>query len=338
MIYANRAFLVSLLAVAGCGGGSGHAAPGDLDAFLTQFLNLVCRLGVSCGSMPDLPTCEATMQRDSTEFATLRADIASGKVRYDAAKASACLDYQNRVYGGACTRSALAAASSTIGSEACAEVLVGSVAEGGPCFSAFECTSASCRQADTTCSRSRQCCPGTCSVKPTSIAVGADCSSLLPGQTCATGAVCISTGSQGSPTCQVPAKTAGASCAMAFECATPLFCALDAAGGTGTCQAPAATGASCNTVVGAAACDDVRDYCDQASGQCTPRVAVGASCDPTQQNCVFYGSCLGGTCVAMSPERGACDATNGPSCLGDLECSSQTFTCGFPAFVDVACS
>ena len=243
MTFANRSLLVSLLAVVGCGGGSGQAAPGDLDAFLTQFFNVLCTAGVSCGTVPDVPTCEASMQRDSTEFATLRADIASGKVRYDAAKASACLDYESRVYGGACTRSALEAATSTTGSEACGEVLVGSVAQGGACFSALECTSASCKQADTTCSRARQCCPGTCAPKLTPIAVGADCSSLLPGQTCATGAVCISTGSQGSPTCQVSANAAGAACATSLECATPLFCALDATGGTGTCQPLAATGA-----------------------------------------------------------------------------------------------
>jgi hypothetical protein len=338
MGYANRSFLVSLLAVAGCGGGSGQAAPGDLDAFLTQFFNVVCRLEISCGSMPDLATCEASLQRDSTEFATMRADIASAKVRYVSAKASACIDYYNRTYGGACTRTALAAVNTTTGGEACGEFLVGSVAEGGACFSAFECVSTNCRPTDTTCSRSRQCCPGTCAAKPAPIAVGADCSSPLPGQACATGAVCISTGSLGSPTCQVPAKVVGAACAMPFECATPLFCALDATGGMGTCQPPAATGASCNTVVSTGACDDVRDYCDQTSGKCTPRGAVGASCDPAQQNCLFYASCLGATCVAMSPERGACDAANGPTCLGDLECSSQTFTCGFPAFVSAACN
>jgi hypothetical protein len=335
MTHASRSLLVGVVVVAGCGGGSGRAAAGDLDAFLTQFFKMVCGLEVSCGSMPDLPTCEASLQPDSTEFATLRADIASGRVRYDGAKASACLDYDNRLYGGPCTHTALAAASTSTGSEACGEILAGSVAEGGACFSAFECVSANCRPADTTCSRSRQCCPGTCAPKPTPIAVGGDCSSPLPGEVCATGAVCMSTG--GSSTCQMPAKVAGEPCAMPFECATPLFCAFDAAGGTGTCQRPAATGASCNTVVSTGTCDDVRDYCDQASGKCTPRLAVGTSCDPAQQNCVLYASCLGATCVAMSPERGACDAANGPTCLGELECSSQTFTCGFPAFVSVAC-
>jgi hypothetical protein len=322
----------------GCGGGSGHAAPGDLDAFLTQFMNVLCTLEVSCGSMPDLPTCASSLQSDSTEFATLRADVASGKVRYDGGKASACIDYYNRVYGGSCTRSALAAANTDTGSEACSTVLVGSVADGGACFASLECASGNCTQADTTCSRSRQCCAGTCAAKPAPIPVGGDCSAPLPGQTCATGADCISTGSLGSPTCQVPAKVQGAACAALFDCETPLFCALDAAGGTGTCQPSAATGATCNTVVTFAACDDLRDYCDKTTAKCTRRGPVGAACDAAQSNCIGYANCLGGICVAMSGERGACDSANGPTCLGDLECSSPTMTCSFPDFVTTACN
>ncbi len=43
--------------------------------------------------------------------------------------------------------------------------------------------------------------------------------------------------------------------------------------------------------------------------------------------------------MAESEEvRGACDAANGPTCLGDLECSSPTMTCGFPDFVSTACN
>jgi hypothetical protein len=338
MTYSNRLLLVSLCVVAGCGGSSGHAAPGDLDAFLTQFMNVLCTLEVSCGSMPDIPTCDASLQRDSTEFATLRADIASGKVRYDGAKASACIDYYHRAYSGPCTRSGLAAVNTTTGSEACSEFIVGSVAEGGACFSSPECASSNCTLADAMCSRSRQCCAGTCAAKPTPIPVGGDCSAPLPGQGCLPGAGCFSTGSLGSPTCQVPTTVQGAACATLFDCATPLFCALDTVGGTGTCQPSASTGAPCNTVVSFGACDDLRDYCDKTTAKCTRLVAVGAPCDTAQQNCIGYASCLGGTCVAMSPERGACDVTNGPTCLGDLECSSQTFTCGFTDFVSGPCS
>ena len=173
--------------------------------------------------------------------------------------------------------------------------------------------------------------------KPTPIPVGGDCSAPLPGQGCATGAACLPSGSLG----DVPGAGEGRRERRArrcYDCASPLFCALDAAGGTGTCQPAASTGAPCNTVVSFGACDDLRDYCDKTTAKCTRLGAVGASCDPAQQNCIGYASCLGGTCVAMSPERGACDTTNGPTCLGDLECSSQTSTCGFPDFVSAPCS
>ena len=152
MAYFNRSILASLLLVSllsvplsfvpGCGPSSGHANPGDLDAYVSQFEDALCKLDVACGAMPDVATCMASLQVDSTELATLRADIASGKVRFDAVKAGACIDYVRRIYGGACTRSAQAAADPTTGDELCSAFLVGSVAEGGACFSAFECASA----------------------------------------------------------------------------------------------------------------------------------------------------------------------------------------------------
>lgn len=343
MTYFNRSILASLLLVSsfivpGCGPSSGHANPGDLDAYLSQFEDALCKLDVACGNMPDVATCMASLQIDGTEIATVRADISSGKVRFDAVKAGACIDYVRRVYGGACTRSALSGFDTDSASEACNQIAVGSVSDGGACFSALECVSATCTLADTSCSRSRACCAGTCGPKPTPIPVGGDCSAPQPGQGCASGAVCVSTGSGTSRTCQVPSKVLGTPCTMLLDCASPLFCALDAAGGSGTCQSPAATGAACNTVVSYASCDDLRDYCDKTTAKCTRRGAVGATCDVAQANCVGYASCLGGICVAMSPERGACNTTDGPNCLGDLECSSQTFTCGFPDFVSTPCN
>ena len=93
MAYFNRSILASLFLVSflsvplffvpGCGPSSGHANPGDLDAYVSQFEDALCKLDVSCGAMPDVPTCMASLQVDSTELATLRADISSGRVRFD---------------------------------------------------------------------------------------------------------------------------------------------------------------------------------------------------------------------------------------------------------------
>lgn len=340
MTWSRRLLIISLLAVAGCGGGSGGTAPVDFDAFLDQFKIVLCTHDVACGKEPDVPTCRASLKVDGTDFETLRADIASGKVRYDSAKAGACIDYWVRIYGGPCTLSALAVIDQTVGSDACNEFLVGSADEGAACFSPFECANATCALADATCERARQCCPGTCVAatdKPAPVPVGGDCSALLPGQSCVTGASCLSTDGQTSPTCYLPSKVKGAACVMWYECAPPLFCALDAPGGTRTCQEPAATGAPCNTDVSSGACNDLRDYCD-GTGKCARLHAAGAPCDVVQQNCIGYADCRGSACIAKSPERGACDATNGPYCLGNLVCSPQTFTCGFADFVSGPCS
>jgi hypothetical protein len=336
MTYFKRLILASLTVIAGCGGGSGHTPPADFDAFLTQFMDTLCRLDVGCGTMPDMATCVATLQVDTTEFATLRADIASGKVRFDSASASACIDYANRLYAGPCTRSMIAANTAAVGENVCDKFLVGAVAEGGACFSSYECASGTCTLTDTACLRAHQCCAGTCAaatVEPTPIPAGGDCSALLPGQGCVAGAYCVSN------TCRVPSKVAGTACTSAlFDCASPLFCALDAAGGNGTCQPAAATGAPCNTVSSYGVCDDIPDYCDKTTATCTPRVGVGGACDATAANCVGYATCLGGTCVAMSTARGACNDASGPSCLGDLECSATTSTCGFPDSASGPCS
>ena len=94
MAHAHRfAFTISLvssaLLAAGCGPSSGKSNPANIDDFLNRFFTVLCKEEVSCGSMPDQATCLASVQRDTTELATLRADIASGKVRYDSVQGGA---------------------------------------------------------------------------------------------------------------------------------------------------------------------------------------------------------------------------------------------------------
>jgi hypothetical protein len=329
MAYCDRLILTAcLIAVAGCGGSGGNAAPGTADDFIGRLLAGFCKLDVACGSAPDLPTCLALQQVDTTDLLTLNADIASGKVHYDKAKAQACLQYFDRYTSTACTRGALAALDVT-GNEACGQVFIGTVGEGGVCFSSSECTSTRCRQTTANCSPAHACCPGTCVALPTPIPAGADCSASLPEQDCVKGSYCFTTASSSSATCVIPSQVRGTPCSIIYECASPLFCRVDPGATTGTCQPAAATGAPCISNLGA--CDDLRDYCDKTTGVCTRLVAVGGACDPAQQNCVYYADCLGSICVSRSPERGACNPTDGPNCLGTLECSATTDTCGFPA-------
>ena len=291
-------------------------------------MNVLCTLHVRAAAcrIPDVQRVVAARQHRVRDAAR-RHRIRKGPLRR--AKAGACIDYSERIYGGPCTRSALAAVTRPR-QRSLQRVIVGSVADGGACFSSLECASTNCTLADTTCSRSRQCCAGKCAAKPTPIPVGGDCSAPLPGQSCASGRGLHLDGSLGRSTCQVPSKVQGAACASVYDCASPLFCALDTAGRNGNLPALRRDRAPCNTVVSFGACDDLRDYCDKTTAKCTRRGRGGRGLRPAQQNCIGYTSCLGGTCAPMSPERGACDTTNGPNCLGDLECSSPTSTCGFP--------
>ena len=97
----RRLILVSLLAAG--------ATRCNVDEFNSRFYAALCTMEVACGDMPDRPTCLASLQLDTTDVQTLKADIASGKVHYDSAKAEACLEYWERLYGSACTQTAMAA-------------------------------------------------------------------------------------------------------------------------------------------------------------------------------------------------------------------------------------
>src|SRR4051812_30092813 len=168
----RRLILVSLCTAVGVGCGGGNAAPGNIDEFINRFYGALCTMQVACGDMPDKPTCLASVQLDTTDFLTLKADIDSGKVHYDSAKAGACLAYAERLYGSACTRTALAAVD-VMGSEACGEDFVGTVADGGACSSSFQCASAQCAPTDPACLPSQQCCAGSCTAKRAPIPAGA---------------------------------------------------------------------------------------------------------------------------------------------------------------------
>jgi hypothetical protein len=314
-------------------GGDGGGAPGNVDEFNRRLNEALCTMMVACGDMPDKTTCLASLQLDTTELLTLKADIASGKVQYDSAKAGACLAYWERFYGAGCMQTARAAVATT-GSEACDEAFVGTVADGGACTTSFQCASDSCALTDQLCPQDRQCCPGSCAAK---IPAGADCGGSLTNLNCERGSVCTVSAAVLSPKCITPSKVAGTPCIVAYECEPPLFCDIDV-NGNGTCQPVAATGAPCNSYVALGVCDDLRDFCGVATDTCAPRGKPGAACsflDPN--NCLGYAQCIGSTCVAHAPASGACYPASGPGCLGSLECSTQTNTCEFPA-VAGACS
>jgi len=315
--------VVIAMAVAGCDSGVG------IDEFLSRDLASYCKLQVDCNFMPDTDSCMASLRLVHGYQATIKQDIASGKVKYDAEKAGACIDMIERYTS--CSRSDIAAVGDLQGHSAeCLEMFSGTVAVGGACFFSAECADGGSCSADATCSNSEQCCAGTCVAKLPTVPVGGDCAA----GSCAPGTVCIADPSGIKGTCQPP-PAEGAACMLYTQCAAALYCDIDWATGMGVCRRPAKTGAGCNFYVGSTSCDDRRDYCDMTTGTCTRRVGSGGDCS-AGQTCVAYSQCGGTTCVALPGPGQSCDATAATPCLGALQCDSSTSTCTPPP-QDAAC-
>jgi hypothetical protein len=316
------ALLISMSPAVGasCGGSSI-----TLDEAQRRLRAAICRFEVSCREVPDMATCLTVVQEEPGYLQTLDADIASGKVVYDGVKANSCVSEYESILSS-CNRSDDAALSAL--SPSCDKVLVGTVAAGGACFFSEECAGGgSCQATDTSCSRTQMCCAGTCLAEPAPIPVGGDCSAPQPNQSCAAGSYCNTAQSGSSLTCVVPSTVEGTPCTSSTLCANPMYCSIDPTTNMGTCKRAAATGAACDSSVGSLSCDAVGDYCDTTTGKCTPRIAPGGTCDSAQYNCVGYATCVGTTCVARPVAGQTCDPTNGPSCLGGLDCDATTNKC-----------
>src|SRR5262245_46594650 len=133
-------FVLPLLALAaGCPDKKADG-PVSLDEYVNRLGTALCRFEVACDLTPDLASC-VTSFVDPADIATLKAMIASGTARYDAAKAGVCIEWAERFYSPThgCTESALAAVLATEGDDACAEFLVGTVPAGGACRESTEC-------------------------------------------------------------------------------------------------------------------------------------------------------------------------------------------------------
>jgi hypothetical protein len=269
--------------------------------------------------MPDQATCLASEQEQHGYVSTLDQDISAGKVTLDGAQARHCVELIENL--PSCKQSQAGAAVADFDDQ-CHTLFTGTVPTDGGCFFSEECASRHCTLTDSSCSRTLQCCAGTCTDVPAPIPAGGDCTNLVPGQSCAAGSSC-GPGPGGTLVCTVPSTTEGASCTSLTGCRSPLFCDLDQTTGAGSCKRAAATGGACNPLT-SRSCDDGRDVCDATSNTCTPKAAVGAACTPN--TCVGWASCDGATCVARPRAAETCDPVAGPYCLGGLECD-PTMTC-----------
>jgi hypothetical protein len=301
----------------GCkGGGGGASIP--LSEFPAAISDAVCNWRVGCSQSPDKATCLRNVQIEPGFFPTIQSDVASGRVAYDGNQARVCVDLLNQLVP--CTQSATATVTDEV-PDACNTVFTGTVAIGGGCFFKEECAGgATCTQTDPSCAQA--CCVGTCATPTSTPAMAGEACTARP---CATGLYCDV--GAAAPTCAVQLAAAGAACSAAGACAPPLYCDLDATTGAGTCKHAAATGAPCNTHVGSASCDDLRDRCDATTSTCVAPAAVGAACDATVvRACVAYATCTNGACVAQPEVGDTCDPTGQP-CYSGLTCDPTMLKC-----------
>ena len=197
---------------AASGGGAGNAGRGGADAagatphdeFVRELRRVTCDALVRCELMPDLVTCMThhLTPRNRAE-ATLFASVASGRVRFDATAAAACLasisrwdcsEQGSRVVWG------------------CAEAYRGDLGDGASCWHPAECRSGDCTSCKTSC------CAGVCQAAPPAVADGQECNDEV---WCTAESYCRFGGGGGICT---PPLQEGAACSLSDECAGDLDC------------------------------------------------------------------------------------------------------------------
>ncbi len=299
-----------VLLAAGCGNHADIHTPDELE---TAYIDAYCQREVRCAGWPasEMAGCIAYAQKEGVLVAALNAAHA-GKMTFDAAQASACIDALN----------AAGCNFYDFYSPSCNGVFKPAVPVGGACDTLNECVGGECNLTSMTP------CAGTCAAY---VATGAPCGSAMP---CAKTDFCDSTTS----TCKtLPAL--GASCDGVCS-GTLNYCKgwMPGANGQpdtlGTCAAFGGPGQSCEVLFLGWSCTPGL-YCDE-NQTCQPTLSVGSSCK-SGAACQPGNYCRGlvidfnnmvtqpGTCAAISDVGGACTPGTDPlgfsGCPGRLTCT-----------------
>jgi hypothetical protein len=293
------------------GGGSGTGGPIPFAQYESLALAAGCQNEVRCGEYPDVATCLSSEQVLPHYYDTLGADIASGKIVYDATAARGCVDLWSTL---PCTRTV------TFLNDPCDSVFTGTVAVGGACFFHEECASNNCQIDYTNCGRA-DCCPGICVAAPTVVGAGGDCTPS--NVTCATGTTCLLDANGVTATCQVTPVVGDPCGGTAIPCQYPLYCDPT----SGTCKVGVDTGVACDPNANGLGCIEVADVCEPSTSICTRLPGPGQPCDPTDGGlCLIYATCdtKTGTCVALPVTGQSC--IDNPACLDGI-CDDTTSTC-----------
>jgi hypothetical protein len=212
--------------------------------------------------------------------------------------------------------------------EDCDEVFVGTVADGGGCFSQEECAGVDADCVHDNCQD--QCCPGFC---VNNASVGADCST----RQCEDGAYCVQTqaGGQTMSVCQSGALNAG--CTNDFQCDNGLYCPPT----QGSCQAALAEGTSCD---GDSQClDPMRCVGDDTggtggTGTCAFVDAVNDECDGSCEGnlyCLIANGESTGICQMKEGDGGICSSDS--DCQPQLYCNDVAQRCRLPPLLNMPC-
>jgi hypothetical protein len=298
-----------VLACLGCGGGAGDAGLSRLPG---RLVDAFCAVSAPCGDYPDEATCRSSVRVD---LGQVQADVAAGKVKYDPAQASACIDAYLAAWR-TCRVSGRAAAPLLV----CPQMFTGTLEIGAPCVASAECVSGTC---DRSACIDTVCCAGTCVPPVAQIPVGGRCDGA--GQ-CATGTFCDT--SAWPPACAA-LKPPGGACTALGECEPGSECVSSGPGGARSCEGLPFEGDPCTAPVDD--CDLSTDFCDPTTSRCQPRLAPGSPCDPTGDSCVHFALCdfSSKTCVALGRLGDPCADAFGPGCLDTLECTTGG-TCQLP--------
>jgi hypothetical protein len=317
---AQRAVRISyaalVLAVAACGGGGGASKAIVLADFADDLQSAQCERLARCAMFPDQASCEAYFR--VTQDVSLAGAVSSGKVRYDGAAASACVDQTAQQ---SCD---LSTAAGRTAPAACIQMLAGTVNGGDPCELDAECASGTCEFPDN-CPETG-CCTGMCRPAPSPGAAGADCAR---DRDCQSGLVC-STQKQ----CLAPAA-AGGDCRTDRECADGLGCINPLSTMPGTCRPLPHLGEACPY----SRCADQNLRCDVGgTNTCVALGLPGATCR-TDANCSPYMTCntTSHQCEAL-PSLGMPCTT---ACQGASYCQLDSTTgagvCAAPQANGAAC-
>jgi hypothetical protein len=175
-------------------------------------------------------------------------EIAAGLITYNPTQGTACASASQ-----ALTCADLVSLAGVTTPAACDTALVGTVNNGGACYSGNDCKTGFC-----TWDLASGTCPGTC--QPFAL-LGQSCSSSI----CADGLACDAS------ICKTESPVGGA-----CPCQSSLWCDT-AGGGAGVCKAPLPLGASCTL---ASDHCNVLTKCAGAPATCQSYVGLGASCTP----------------------------------------------------------